>query len=93
MQAHTGFLLRNCFTLLSSTIVSEFPSVALLVFPLFSFQCAVVDASFVSFAAAQAPKLTHFAASPLPRELPFARTGTRVFLRLLKLQTSDAFEV
>ena len=30
---------------LSSTFASEFPSVALLVFPLFSFQCAVVDAS------------------------------------------------
>ena len=28
----------------SSTIASEFPSVALLVFPLFSFQCAAVDA-------------------------------------------------
>ena len=33
-------LLRNCVTLNSSTIASEFPSVALLVFPLFSFQCA-----------------------------------------------------
>ena len=42
MQAHTGFiLLRNCYPFLSSTFASEFPSVALLVFPLFSFQCAV----------------------------------------------------
>ena len=34
-------LLRNCFTHYSSTILLlTFPSVALLVFPLFSFQCA-----------------------------------------------------
>ena len=46
MQAHTGFiLLRNCYPFLSSTFASEFPSVALLVFPLFSFQCAGFDAS------------------------------------------------
>ena len=94
MQAHSGFLLRNCYpNCLVPQLLLNF-----LLLPCLSFLCSVfnvqiVDASFVSFASAQAPKLTHFAASPLPRELPFARTGTRVFLRLLKLQTSDAFEV
>ncbi len=65
MQAHSGFLLRNCFTHLSSTIASEFPSVALLVFPLFSFQCADRRCKFRSF---------RFRVQPcgFPRKLPIA---------------------
>ena len=44
---------RNCYPFLSSTFASEFPSVALLVFPLFSFQCAVlVVADLAGFASA-----------------------------------------
>ena len=84
-----------------STIASEFPSVALLVFPLFSFQCAVVDASFahsVSAGSLRLPLKTsyRFAASPLPRELPFARMrrGTRGFrvFRPFRIQTNEVFE-
>ena len=49
-------LLRNCYPFLSSTFASEFPSVALLVFPLFSFQCAAAVTGFPRFGGVEGHK-------------------------------------
>ena len=100
MQAHTGFiLLRNCYPFLSSTFASEFPSVALLVFPLFSFQCAVVDASSAysvsasSLAASRENFILLRCISSSNRSLRFDLIWDEGFLRFLELQTNEVFEV